>query len=451
MKRGGKAAALGVQLAAAATLVAPAASAQNAEGFFYSEDAALLAGAVTARPADNGSLWYDPAGLAAIERGRVSANGSVFGLRLRSVPAALETRVGGAFVELDSDSADIIAVPNALTFAFQVTDGVTIGAGLFVTERDVRKSADDAIEEPLPDIDGATLSERIDVQSDVTKYHLGPGIGFRLAQGLRLGVAVFATYRTESSIAQLALGYASPDGNAHEIIQGTVNTTIIGLTGSVGLQADLGQHVHLGVVARPPELFLHGSSDGGAVGAQSQSLEAPALSELQVARAVDPESGSSMVAPPRFTAGVLISPYRELEIGADVDLSTGLDNPALDISRSLVVNGRAGVRGMVSPHVVLGGGVFTDFSPESGLGDFLGAEVIDWFGGIFGVTLRTPLALADAPDEPEALVLSTTLAARYAIGIGEARAIAIGDVEELLVRDVVYHDIMPFFGSSILF
>jgi hypothetical protein len=451
VRRGTRAAALGLQLAAAAGLVAPAASAQNAEGFFYSEDAALLAGAVTARPGDSGSLWYDPAGLAAIDRGRVSANGSVFGLRLRHIPAALETRLGGASIELDGSSADIIAVPNALAFAFQVTDGVTVGAGLFVTERDVRKSADDAIEVPLPDVDGATLSERIDVQSDVTKYHLGPGVGFRLAPGLRLGVAAFLTYRTESSIAQLALGYASPAGNAHEIIQGTVNTTIIGVTGSVGIQADLGKHVHVGLVARPPELFLHGSSDGGAVGAQSQTLEDPPLSELQVAQAVDPESGSSLVAPPRFTAGVLVSPYRELEIGADVDLTTGMDNPALDISRSLVVNGRAGIRGMVSPRLVLGGGVFTDFSPESSLGGFLGAEVIDWFGGIFGVTLRTPLALADRPDEPEALVLSTTLAARYAIGVGEARAIAIGDVEAQLVRDVVFHDIMPFFGSSILF
>ncbi len=437
--------------AAAMTFVADAASAQNTEGFFYSEDAALLAGAVTARPADNASLWYDPAGLAAIERGRVSANGSVFGLRLRHIPAALETRVGGAFVELDSDARDIIAVPNALTVAFQLADGATLGVGLFVTERDVRKSADDVIDEPIPDVEGATLSERVDIQSDITKYHLGPGIGFRLADGLRLGAAVFVTYKTESSIAQLALGFASPVGNGHEIVQGTVSTTLVGLTGSVGLQADLGQHVHLGLTARPPELFLHGSAEGGAVSAQSYTLEAPALSELQIARAIDPDAGSSMLAPPRFTAGILIVPHRELEIGADVDFATGMDNEAIGISRSPVINARAGVRGMVSPKLILGGGAFTDLSPQSELGGFLGAEVIDWFGGVFGLTLRTPLALADDPEKTEALVLSTTLAVRYALGVGDARAIAIGDVEDLLVRDVVYHDIMPFFGSSILF
>jgi long-subunit fatty acid transport protein len=109
-----------------------------------------MAGAVVARPADNGSLWYNPAGLAAIDRGRVSASGSVFGLRVRHVPAALEARLGGARIALDADSVDVIAVPHALTAAFRLADGVTLGAGLFATQRDVRKSADVAADEPLP-------------------------------------------------------------------------------------------------------------------------------------------------------------------------------------------------------------------------------------------------------------------------------------------------------------
>lgn len=449
--RGAARAAAAAASALAATLTAAdVARAQNAEGFYYSEDSALMAGAVTARPADNASLWYNPAGLASVERGRVSANGSVFGLRIRRIPAAVETRVAGAEIELHGDSTDIIAVPNTLGASFRLADGVALGLGLFVTERDVRQAADDVIDEPLPEIEGATLSERVDLQSDVTKYHLGPGIGVRLAPGLRLGASVFVTYRTDVQIAQLAFGFTSPFGNGHDIVQGTVATTLLGLTGAVGFQADLGPHARIGLVARPPELFLHGSSEGAAVAASSESDDTP-TSELLIARAVDPESGSSMLAPPRFTAGVVLLPVPSIEIGADVDFTTGLDDEALGISRSPVVNGRAGIRAAVSDRLVLGGGLFTDFSAQSELGEFLGAEDVDWFGGSAGATLRTPLTLADDPERKEGVVLSTTLAVRYAMGIGQARAIIVAEVDELAVRDVVFHDVMPFFGSSILF
>lgn len=96
------------------------ASAQNTEPFYYSEDAAKVAGAVVARPGDSAALHYNPAGLASITRGRVSANGSVFGLRVRNFDDAFQTTFGGIDEQLDLRSTDVVSAPNALSASFHL-------------------------------------------------------------------------------------------------------------------------------------------------------------------------------------------------------------------------------------------------------------------------------------------------------------------------------------------
>lgn len=196
--------------AALASLGLPAnARAQNTEPFYYSEDAAKVAGAVVARPGDSAALHYNPAGLASITRGRVSANGSVFGLRVRNFDDAFQTTFGGIDEQLDLRATDVVSAPNALSASFHL-GSVTLSAGLFVTERDVRQASDDLVDAPVPDYPGGLYTKRVEIQRDLTKYHLGTGLGFELAKGVRLGAAVFATYRTAASIAQYAPLARSP-------------------------------------------------------------------------------------------------------------------------------------------------------------------------------------------------------------------------------------------------
>ncbi len=71
------------------------ARAQNADQFYYSNEAALTAGAMVAVPGDDGAVIYNPAGLGALHRTQLNANGSVFGLRVRPIPNALTARVNG--------------------------------------------------------------------------------------------------------------------------------------------------------------------------------------------------------------------------------------------------------------------------------------------------------------------------------------------------------------------
>ena len=55
------------------------AAAQNADSFFFGDEAALASGAVVASGTDSGALWYNPAGFGGLRRGLISASASKIG------------------------------------------------------------------------------------------------------------------------------------------------------------------------------------------------------------------------------------------------------------------------------------------------------------------------------------------------------------------------------------
>jgi hypothetical protein len=125
------------------------------------------------------------------------------------------------------------------------------------------------------------------------------------------------------------------------------------------------------------------------------------------------------------------------------------------IEQALVINGRAGARFRISEKLGAGFGLFTDRAIEPRLGDEFTDERVDTYGVTTGLELRTPLSLTEHA-EPDALVLSTTLAIKYAVGIGSVRAADIDLVDSSAVIppravDVIYHTILPYIGSGILF
>lgn len=86
-----------------------------------------------------------------------------------------------------------------------------------------------------------------------------------------------------------------------------------------------------------------------------------------------------------------------------------------------MINGRAGARFRLTEKLGIGFGVFSDRATPPRLGDNFTDERVDTYGATAGLELRTPLSLTEHAA-PDALVLSTTIALKYAIGFGTVRA-----------------------------
>lgn len=453
---------VGFVAALAVLCVTRSAAAQNADSFFFGDEAALASGAVVASGSDSGALWYNPAGFGGLKRGLISASASTFGLRFRAIPRALRVRIGGQERAVDLSSADVISVPNAVVAAMQVGDKYALAGGLLTTSRDIRAAAGSS-----PDFAGvandgtaALVNQRIDIQHDDAKYHLGGAFAAKMSEQLRLGAALFATYYKSNTNVHYALDGRSnavpPTDEKLFIVQDArVTTSAIGIAFSLGAQYDVTPLIKVGVTIRSPELAITSSSEGGAVtGVASVGGADPAQAALDVTPAPNKSAGGKLVAPTRILLGgaYQIAPRSWLEVG--IDVAHGLPANEVKAAQQPQINGRAGVRYFLSPEWVLGGGLFTDRATFTKVPQFVTSDRVSYYGLTLGVSKRTPLALVKDP-KPEALVLVTTLSLRASVGFGEARAATIDLDNVAAPRDdrseVTYYEIMPYLGSAVVF
>jgi len=207
--------------------------AQNADPYFYGDDAALASGAVVASGRDSGAFWYNPAGLGGLKRGLVSASASTFGVRIRRVPNALRLTAGGATTSNTLSSTDVISVPNAVVAATQIGDRFSLAAGLLTTQRDLRSGLADPRETPRLLANGQQVlaDRRIDIQGDTSKYHFGAAFAAELTKNLRIGGALYGTYTKLSQSVQSLLSLRTADANAFLLLSGRTTRTAFGVSG----------------------------------------------------------------------------------------------------------------------------------------------------------------------------------------------------------------------------
>lgn len=434
------------------------AQAGNSDSFYYSDDAAMTAGSVVAKTRDAGSIWYNPAGLGGNQRGQIDLSATTFAIRIRKVPRALSTTVPqGGTNDVELDSADFFSAPHALTLIRNVSDSVSLGFGLFVTQRDVRTAQSElSIAGTSPTTPSVPLDyrQRLDLQADVTTYHAGPSVGWQLSPSFRLGLSVFGTYGKSNSFAQYVLDAKSASGDAlaFALVQDRTAFTYIGSQATAGLQWDPTPEWNVGLTLRSPELLWTSSADGVGIAA-SGSVGPPGVEPEATFGLAHPDiqfPATTIVAPARAILGVARS-FAATWISAEVDATMPVKNQNIDLVPT--INGRAGARVVLSDAFGLGVGVFTDRSTQRAVSSTLFDDRVDFYGLAAGLQLRTPLSLTKNPA-PDALVLSTTLAARYAIGFGDARAVDVDlanpDTPER-TASVVYHEIIPYIGSGVLF
>ncbi|HEU4411754.1 MAG TPA: hypothetical protein VFS43_41310 [Polyangiaceae bacterium] len=454
----------GLAAAAALALSLPTrASAQNTDSFFFSDEAAMSAGAVTATTRDSGAIWYNPAGLGGLQRGQIDLSASAFGLRVRRVPRALTLSYPGGPQSLDISTTSFISAPVAVGLSRHLSDTVTVGLGIYATARDVvttdafwrgRQSvALGGVDTPLQ------FHQRLEQDGDYSRYHVGPAIGWQAAPRLRVGLSVLGTYGVLASFEQFVVeGQPTVEPPTYEpayFLQSQVRAKLsyLGLQPQVGLQYEVSDRLRVGLLVRSPELLLTGTIRASTVTAVRQPDPAgqpgPLLTQTGPVRR---SYSFEFVQPPRVVLSVAWGHPKDGFVALEGDYQAPLKNDEVFVDRATVLNARVGGLRHLGQRFSLGAGLFTERATDRRLDrtTFL-AERVDYYGATFGVQLRTPLALVKNPQE-DALVLSTTVALRYALGLGKVTGLTLdpigGAPEAYRAIDVVYHEFIPYLGSS---
>lgn len=425
-----------VHLALTLAVLAPLPSrASNDDSYFLDSDAAMCSGAVVASTSGPGSVWYNPAGLAFVQRSHISLSLSAGAFQLNRFARAVSLEQADGTIDHQAANGTRVAmVSPGVSYVFKLRR-LTVGGGLFTTRDDAFKLAgasryeDDAGH-------GSFLLTRID--STRTRYHLGGALAIPLAPGLSLGFSLFGVYENIDDQASMVL-------TSRKQIEDTLYDTTATLlfrdeASRFGAQASAGITYRpvpdwsIGLHIRSPLLLLHESADAISL-AQFTAIADPDQNGRGVgATATDysakdrKTADAGLLAPARITVGAAYRLQRVL-LAAELDYLHPLR--ALDVrtssdeehewlvNRKTVVNARLGALFAVNDKLELGLGAFTDRSPERAL-DGPPDTRLHFYGGTLGMRFFNTLDLA---GRSEGLVFRTTMALRYAAGLGRAGSV----------------------------
>lgn len=429
----------------ALVLAAQRARAGNDDGVLLGNEAALSGGALTAAVDDGSATWYNPAGIAAVERDAVDVSGSVTMLRIGVAPRLLSSASG---TSADGSYYEFLGIPSAVTLVRRLDCTTTFGLGIFVPSQ-TNHTDRVSLTEPVGDL---TARWRLTQQESSQDYFGGLTLAFRLAPNMRLGVMLGGSY-SQLSVTSQFFGGATDDMGMGVVAFGAashVSVQAVSIAASVGFQWEFVPGFHLGVSVQSPGLLL------GSLFVENSSFVSGGMGavEFEETDEGDLRPQVDALTPTRVRFGLA---YRWANgwIGIDGDIQHELYRPEVGVERITIGGVRIGGRVRVDDTVSLGGGLFTDLSPSRAVDEY-GATRIDFFGGSFGMELRNPHRLGEGESAPD-IVFVNTFALRYAVGVGEVGGLRfdtgapMGDGIALSAVSTTVHEIGLHLGSALYF
>jgi hypothetical protein len=395
-------------------------------------DVTLTGGAVVATTYTGAALWYNPAGLARIEKPSLELTGITINMQVIKNPGLI-TLDTMPRAESEGAGFNVSVIPQAITFSLKLKkENMKLGIGLFNSSIRREFITEQATSPPdaSPEVQAfAGRNSRLDF------FHISSGLAGRLGakrkQHVLVGGAfdlVIATSRVDDSYAIFYDG-----GQAGQINSSQVETlTGFGFQLKAGLQWVPIKPLRIGLsVTGPTYVFA-------ALRRFSNALsQAPPVGTIpddpasqQSATGGEGRSGQGVwwgVEPGNLRFGVAYGgDWGWVE--ADLIYYFRLREEALGLNLRGFLNGRLGSAFRVSKHVKLGLGAFTDFSQVDQLARLpLATRDIDFYGVHLGFLYSTSEVHPDrqTPEEKEGLGISIAVGIRYAHGRGNTLGLAV--------------------------
>jgi long-subunit fatty acid transport protein len=220
----------------------------NYERLPVGEREALESGAFIARTSDANANWYNPAGLALVERTGANLSANAY--------EATTLEIAGRRRETSSFRLSPISAFFGLAIAQPLTSSDRLRYGIFIAQPVAWQSG--VVDELLPLDPGSDVAFRS--EANLTRFEPGLAIGYRMNDRLRLGGSLGVSVTTLDVSQDIALRTTSTDSAATTRRTLGVDGMAWHLVPRIGMQWEASERWRIGAVASAPGLQMLGSA-----------------------------------------------------------------------------------------------------------------------------------------------------------------------------------------------